>query len=357
MSNKKKIALFSRYGRLGASSRLRFFQFLPELENEFEVTVFPLFGDEYLQQLYEQGHSSKLYIIKRYIQRVKQLLSVRHYDAVWIEKELFPYFPSWGEGLLSLMKRPYIVDYDDAIFHNYDLTTNPIKKLLSMKIDNVMRSATLVTAGNKYLADRAMKAGALQVEQVPTVIDISRYEVKTDYSTDHFIIGWIGSPTTSKYLVGISSVLQDLAKEYPFSLRVIGADVDIFGVDVICTSWKEASEVAEIQKFDIGIMPLVDSPWERGKCGYKLIQYMACGIPVIASPVGVNTEIVEGSSSGFLATDNLDWLVYFRKLLLDSKLRKELGGNGRKAVKSTYSVQKIAPKLINLINKTVKGEF
>lgn len=356
MKQKIKVVLFSRYERLGASSRLRSRQYLPLLNKEFDIEVLSLFDNRYLQQLYAENSTSKIYILKRYIQRFIQLMTVKKYDLIWIEYELFPYLPHWAESYLSFINKPYLVDYDDAIFHRYDLAKSPIKKILSKKIDHVMHNAILVTAGNAYLADRAIAAGAKWVERIPTVIDINRYPVKPITSTDDsYVIGWIGSLTTAKYLDQITISLQQLAKKYTFSLHIIGAEIEVAGVDVVCIPWSEDSEVTEIQKFDIGIMPLADSPWEKGKCGYKLIQYMACGIPVIASPVGVNRDIVDRANSGLLADSSEEWLLSFEKLLSNLALRKKLGANGRKAVEEIYSIQVVAPKLSKLLSKASRG--
>lgn len=351
MIQKPKVAIFTRYSRLGASSRLRFFQFLPELQTKFDIEVFPLFGDRYLERLYSGKRYSKLYVIRRYLNRFFQLWKVSEYSFLCIEKELFPFFPAWAESYLSYKKISYIVDYDDAIFHNYDLSNNFLKKILSNKIDNIIGNAAIVIAGNSYLADRAEKAGAENVEVLPTVVDFNRYAVRKKTDAKGLVVGWIGSPSTVKYLNSLTPVFTKLVKKYDFTLRVIGSDVEMPGVNIICIPWQEETEVGEIQKFDVGIMPLKDSPWERGKCGYKLIQYMACGIPVIASPVGVNTEIINNSGSGFLASDEEEWLLSFDKLLSDVNLRVALGYKGRLAVENIYSVQVIAPRLTALFNK------
>lgn len=351
MRQRAKIVLFSRYDRLGASSRLRSLQYLPLLNKEFDIEVRPLFDNEYLHQLYAGNSPSKGYILNRYFQRFFQLMALRKYDIIWIEYELFPYLPAWAESLLAKANKPYIVDYDDAIFHRYDLTNNPIKKMLAKKIDNVMYHATLVTAGNNYLADRARKAGANWVERIPTVIDIDRYPIKQITANERYIIGWIGSPTTAKYLHQIIPAIKQLLGKYNVSLRIIGAEIEVSDINITCIPWSEESEVSEIQKFDIGIMPLTDSLWEKGKCGYKLIQYMACGIPVIASPVGVNREIVEKANSGLLANTDEEWQLSFEQLLSNLTLRQELGKNGRKAVEDYYSIQVIAPKLSKLLHK------
>jgi hypothetical protein len=157
-----KVLLLSRYGQLGASSRLRMYQYLPYLEEMgIEVTIAPLLDDRYLDNLYGGGKRSVARLAGRYLKRVAALLQAGAADLVWIEKELFPLLPAWGEQLLCLFGKPCLVDYDDAVFHNYDLSRNQVVRvLLGKKIDAVMAQASLVTVGNDYLAERAAGAGA-----------------------------------------------------------------------------------------------------------------------------------------------------------------------------------------------------
>ena len=289
-----KILLLSRYGSLGASSRVRFLQYLPYFQSQgVEVTVKPLLSDTYLKALYNGG-SRWRQVLKGYAIRVLALLTLRQYDVVIIEKELFPFTPAIAERYLNLFGVPYVVDYDDALFHRYDYHPNPwVRRLLGQKIDSVMRHAECVTAGNRYLAERAHKAGAKKVEIIPTVVDLNRYHPnKHKADAAALTVGWIGTPQTSRYLKPLLPVFEALKQEFPVRFVAVGANPDDFGgTPVEAWSWTEDSEVESVQQFDIGIMPLEDSPWERGKCGYKLIQYLACGVPVVASPVGVNCEL------------------------------------------------------------------
>lgn len=344
-----RVLALSRYGRLGASSRMRIYQYVPVLQAMgIEVEVSLLLSDNYIRRLYAGQATNWLGVFHDYLMRTVRLLSAKKFDLLWIEKELFPNLPAWFEQALRALNVRYVVDYDDAIFHNYDLSPHPAKRLLIDKIDKVMRHSALVVCGNAYLAERAHAAGARHVEIIPTVIDLERYEVGGPLSRDHFVIGWIGSPSTAKYLDLVAPALKALAAEFPLRLRVIGARFSWPGLDVDCRSWKEDSEAEEIQDFDIGIMPLIDSSWERGKCGYKLIQCMACGKPVIASPVGVNREIVVDGVNGYLASTGDEWIRAFRALLLDAQNRAAMGAQGRGFVEEKYCLQVTAPRLAQL---------
>ena len=349
-----KVLLFSRYGSLGASSRVRYLQYLSYFKSEdIEVHSKPLFSNEYLLALYNGGSRSSE-AVKGYFGRLLELLTVSRYDVIIIEKELFPFLPAFAEFILRLLGVRYVVDYDDALFHRYDQHSSWIvRKLLGRKIDTVMRQATTVIAGNKYLAHRANDAGAGNVEVVPTVIDSDKYYPDPKSNNDELIVGWIGTPQTSKYLKPLLPVFQSIQAEVPVRFVAIGASSDEFSDSIIeVWPWSEETEVKSLQQLDVGIMPLQDSPWERGKCGYKLIQYMACGLPVIASPVGVNSEIVTNGENGLLAETLSEWNIALLQVLkAESDHRHEMGNAGRQLVEGWYSIKVQAPRLCGILRK------
>lgn len=352
-----KVLLLTRYSRLGASSRVRFLQYISLIESKgWKVDAHPLFSDRYLHALY-RGQPRIVPIIAGYWRRLHALARARQYDLIWIEKEAFPFIPVLAEQILINSGVPYVVDYDDALFHRYDNHRNPVvRSLLGRKIDAVMRNAALVVAGNEYLAERARKAGARWVEIIPTVVDLTRYQVVPPVCNHPLVVGWVGSPSTSIYLRTIAFVFESLARGLDLRFVALGASEEaVKGLPIEVWPWSEATEVQLIQTFDIGIMPLVDSLWERGKCGYKLIQYMACGKPVIASPVGENKVIVEPGVNGFLADSNEEWLESIRVLQANPELRKAMGRAGREKVKNKYSLQSTAPKLILFFKKLKRG--
>jgi len=350
------ILILTRYSRLGASSRLRSLQYLPWFEQAgITYILSPLIEDEVLQRLYQKGSYYFMDLLHAYWRRINILLQRRNVDLIWIEKEAFPWFPAWLERKL-LGDIPYVLDYDDAIFHNYDKHSSPlIRYFLGQRIDKLMAGAMLVTAGNAYLAQRAKNAGTQRVEIIPTVIDLERYAIKSDIiQRDEVLrIVWIGSPYTIKYLQRLHKPLSILSQRFSFKLRIINRiSLELPGIDVEFVPWTEASEVAALQACDIGVMPLDDSPWERGKCGYKLIQYMACGLPVVASPVEVNMEIVRPDENGYLAKTDDEWIEALGKLLSDAALRQKMGKAGRERVEKEYCLQQIAPRLIQILFET-----
>jgi glycosyltransferase involved in cell wall biosynthesis len=353
------ILLLTRYGRLGASSRLRSLQYAPCFEADgMTCTIRPLFPDRMLEARYRAGGYRSIEVLGAYGLRAWQLMRRHKFDLIWIEKEALPWLPAWVERLL-LRGVPYVLDYDDAIFHNYDLHRSTwVRRLLGRRIDRLMKGASLVVAGNEYLAERARDAGAARVEVVPTVIDLGRYEprhARWRAKTAPRIV-WIGSPSTVRYLAALSAPLLALAGRVAFSLRVIGGELDIPGVEVECVPWTEATEADVLAECDIGIMPLGDSPWERGKCGYKLIQYMACALPVVASSVGANRQIVRDGENGFLVDRESSWTARLAQLLSDGALRQAMGEAGRRRVEAEYCLQRTAPVLRELLLKTTRAQ-
>lgn len=350
-----RVLLLSRYGELGASSRLRSCQYLSRLKAAgISVVVKPLFSNKYLSQKYS-GITPIIEVAKGYISRGAAVLGSHKFDLIWIEKELFPWIPFVLEKCFLPNKFPIVIDYDDAIFHRYDRNKSQIVRcLMRDKIDKIMRSATAVIVGNKYLADRASSAGAQSIVSIPTAVDLDRYPEHTNSNTHGSVIKivWIGTKYTSKYLSLLKEPLIALQKRFSVQLKVIGpSGIKFRGVDVVSVPWSESTEVSSLQDCDIGVMPLSDSDWERGKCGYKLIQYMACSLPVVASPVGVNFEIVKPGENGFLASSSIEWENAFVALCSSQTLRREMGKCGRQQVERNFSVQVLAAKLEKVLRE------
>lgn len=353
-SHSTKVLYLTKYARNGASSRYRSFNYLPYLEqNNIHYKVSSLFDEQYLINYYQTGHANIGDVLRAFLRRLKILLSLNSYNLVVIEYEILPYFPAVLERFLNVIKLPYVVDYDDALFHQYDQHRLAIVRwLLGGKIAQVMRHAATVVAGNAYLADYARSAGSSAVEIIPTVIDLDRYPINLTSADLNrvFTIGWIGSPSTSVYLEAIAPALAALCADHQVKVCLIGAtNVILPGVNVETIAWSESTEVSLMQQFDVGIMPLPDEPWARGKCGFKLIQYMACGLPIVASPVGVNCEIVEQGINGFLAQTPEEWQNALLTLLRDKVLRERMGLAGRQKVERKYCLQVTAPKFVNLL--------
>jgi glycosyltransferase involved in cell wall biosynthesis len=351
-----KTLVLTRYARMGASSRMRVLQYIDAWSgSNHGFHVCPLLNDAYLRAKYQNENVPMSTIVRAYTDRARALQTAQNFDLIWFEKELFPNLPAWCEQLLAHSQVPYVVDFDDAIFHNYDMSHWVWQRMLKNKIGTVMRHAALVTCGNEYLAQYARSAGAESVVILPTVVDINRYPLKRDHNTaDKLIVGWIGTPATAKFLEPLMPVIAQLCQQFPIEFVLIGLEPQRFVQPFIrCENWSEDTEADQIGQFDIGVMPLSDGPWEQGKCGYKLIQYMACAKPVVASPVGVNRKMVLHGENGFLATDHRGWGSALATLLASAELRQKMGQRGRILVENEYSLQVTSPRLLHWLEQVV----
>ncbi|MGD8778210.1 MAG: glycosyltransferase family 4 protein [Ignavibacteria bacterium] len=354
-----KILILPRYDFSGASSRYRLYQYIPFLsEQGHEVFVKPLLGEDYIKYLYNNKMSLPFAeIIKGYFQRIFILLNKNKYDIIWLQQEAFPWIPSWFEKFFWESKPKLVTDYDDAFFHRYDDHKSQfVRSILGKKIDSIMSYADLILAGNEYLAERAKKNNKEKnIKIFPTVVDINKFKFIENKKDSIFTIGWIGTPSTEKYIYEIEDVIKEISKDRDVKFVLLGANnINIESSILEIKKWEESTEIVEISKFDVGVMPLPDNPWERGKCGFKLIQYLACGIPVIGSPVGVNSKIIVDGENGFQAKNSFEWINYIKTLKNDPSLRKKMSIAGRKLVEEKYSLQNNSLKLIEYFNTLVQ---
>lgn len=357
MSRPLKVAFLTRYSRNGASSRIRAMQYFPLLEAAgITPTLLPLHTAAYVTAL-NQGRRDWQEVVKAYARRLFDGARLQGFDAIWVEKELLPMLP-YGLERLLLGRVPMVLDFDDAIFHNYDRSRHAwVRALLGDKIDALMRRAHTVTVGNAYLGQRARQAGARRVEFLPSVIDLGRYPAPGDQAPAAasepglLRIVWIGSPSTQPYLELVRRPLERLAARYRVRLDVIGAPAPQFaGLESRSLPWSEEAEFAQLSACDVGIMPLHDTPWEQGKCSFKLIQYMACGLPVVASAVGSNIDVVS-PELGFLARSDDEWEQALAGLADSATLRTNMGRAGRAAVEQRYCTQVVGRQLATLLQQ------
>ena len=349
-----RVAAFTRYSRQAASTRQRLLQYLPSLrEAGIEVEDHALLDDDYVRSLASGEPYPPTRVARAYIDRMRQLIASRDADVLWVYVELFPYLPALVEQLATRGKR-VVYDMDDAFFHHYDDSENPLLRgLLGGKHGKLMTHAAACTCGNEYLREYVSRYCPKTIV-LPTVVDTNVYRPVARTASGPAVIGWIGSPTTWPNVRPLLPLLRELCAGGGVVVRAVGAGAmaerDRFpGLELV--DWSEETEVAEVQRMDIGIMPLADSPFERGKSGYKLIQYMACGLPAVASPVGVNRTILADGVSGYLATTEPEWREALTRLIADPGLRRRMGEQGRQRVEASYSLDSQAPRLIELLRE------
>jgi glycosyltransferase involved in cell wall biosynthesis len=349
-AGKRRLLMLTRYGRLGASSRQRCLLFKEPLQHRgIVIGENQLLSDAYLRRLYANRPLHRIEIVRGYLRRFLALLRCDPSDVVWVEKEALPWMPAAIERLL-IGRRFLIVDFDDGWHLKYNAPdARWHARLVARKLDVLARTADLVLVANRELLSWAHASGARNVVHIPTVVDVDRYPV-VDEPDGPFTIGWIGTPANLRYLQTIVRPLRQLSAEGA-RLLVIGAPSGFAlpGVELEAVPWSEATEAEQLGRCHVGIMPLDDTPWDRFKSGYKLIQYMAAGRATVASPVGANLEIVAHGRTGFLAQTDDEWATALARLRDDAELRGRFGAEGRHRCAGYYSLSSVLERLLEAL--------
>jgi glycosyltransferase involved in cell wall biosynthesis len=345
----------------GASVRFRVSQFLPALQAAgFDVTMHPLFDTALFRLLYKRGHVAQktVALLARTLDRITALGS--RFNMALIHREAYPIGPPLIERWLASRRVPYIYDFDDAVYLPNTSEANRMVGFLKRpsKVAQIVSGATEVIAGNAHLGNYARRHST-HVNVVPTCVDTAVWVPRAEPGDPGAppIIGWIGTPTTTPYLLALHDVFTALAKEHRFTLRVSGSAAPIVmkGVDIVNEPWTLEREIGLFNTCDIGVYPLPNDEWTLGKCGLKAIQFMACAVPVVASPVGVNNEIIVDGVSGLLANTEADWLRHLRGLITDVEARGRIGAAGRARVEAQYSLTANAPAVVEIFQRAARA--
>ena len=348
-----KVLGLALYGPLAASHRVRLRQYREGLAKAgIDLRIQGLFGDDYLKASFEGRRRPFVGVFNAFVERVWLLANQEQFDVVIVHCELFPFTPGWVD--LTSLRIPFVYDFDDAFYLRYQIGNwARLNCLLGGKLDQVMRGASAITAGNDHLAAYA-RALNKNVTVVPSVVDTKKFAPGVHTESSKFTIGWIGSSSTATYLQALVEPLQTLVQGRQLKLVVIGGKAPhIEGVEVIETAWSECTEVMLINTFDVGVMPLPDNEWACGKCAYKLIQYMACGVPVVASRVGANINVVT-KDCGFLVSNATQWVDALTQLYEQPLMRQKMGASCRRRVKSYYSLDYSLPILSSVIHALIE---
>ena len=325
-----------------------------------EITYEPFECEDLHTLLYKSGHlRRKLKLVANALARRTSLMrSVGNFDLVYVFREAALLGPAFFERWISRAGIPMVFDFDDAIFVSYKSPSNGYVSYLKFagKTGNICRLASQVMVGNPYLADYATKFNS-RVTVVPTTIDTSKYQPQRKENADPPVIGWTGSYSTVQHLDTLRVALEKLASRERFHLRVIGTPeyAAVQGLQIDAMPWRAATELEDLREIDIGVMPLPDDDWSKGKCGLKALQFMALGIPTVCSPVGVNTEIIQDGANGFIARTEEEWIEKLTQLLRSSELRSRLGDAGRKTVEEKYSAETQAPRVYEILKSVVRN--
>jgi glycosyltransferase involved in cell wall biosynthesis len=340
-----RVLAFTVKPRESADTRYRILQYCAVAERDgISIEHRSLMGSRYFQwQMKNVQLLSRLmlYPVLLLIRLWQVLFLAPRYDAVWICREMAPLGPPVFEKLLVWRCKRVILDMDDALHIADKESSRLLPRLLRDrgKFGRMAARYTTVVCGNAYLAEFYGQHSA-QVEIIPTVVDAGRYMRVFPVRAETIRIGWIGTPLNRHHLDSLYPAFFALAQERRFELVVVGLNEplnwELPGIRHI--KWNLADEFDYFAHFDIGIMPLKDSRFARGKCAFKLVQYMAAGLPVVASPVGANCDVVEHGRNGYLAETQEDWHSVLQTLIDDPELRRRMGRQGRTLVREEYSV-------------------
>ncbi|MBS1625076.1 MAG: glycosyltransferase family 4 protein [Bacteroidetes bacterium] len=339
------------------SQRFRFEQYYTALAaHGFDFHISAFLDHDTWHILYKPGHTiAKVQgILRGFWRRCMDLLHIVSYDFVFMHREAAPIGPPVFEWIITkILGKKIIYDFDDAIWLSNTSAHNKIAARLKWhsKVSAICKWAWKVSCGNDYLAHYARSYNT-QVVVNPTTIDTEHLHNRVkDQHTDRIVIGWTGTHSTAQYLDHIIPILARLEQQYDFTFMVISnrkLKADLRSLQY--QHWHKESEIADLLQFNIGLMPLTDDPWARGKCGFKALQYMSLGIPALVSPVGVNTRIVDDHVNGMICSTDADWERAITTYLSDADQRIRAGAAARRKIEAEYSVASNTPNFIRLFS-------
>lgn len=360
-----KILFWLPYPNEGASNRYRVEQYLGHFsQNNINFTLHPFWSRSAFKVLYKNAYKlKKLYFfLCGTLSRTLDVICIFNYDIVFIHREAYPVGGAFFETILFVLNKPIIFDFDDAIFLPSSSPANNFMEKFKdpKKVSGIIKMSRHVIVSNKYLADFAFKYNS-NVSIIPTSIDTEKFYPdpnKILTSNNKIIIGWMGSVTTIKFLGLLEGVFRKLSAKYPnIVFKIIGEKFLIEGLSgIINQDWSLEEELQDLRSFDIGVMPVPDNEWAKGKCGFKGILCMSVGIPVVASSIEANKEILTDGVDGYLV-DNTDenWIEKLSYLIENPGVRREIGLAARKTVEEKYSVRVNWPRLLEVVNKVYRG--
>jgi glycosyltransferase involved in cell wall biosynthesis len=363
-TRRKKILVICPHPQnVAPGQRLKYEQYFDYFrEHGYEITVSPFMHERFWKIVYRRGHyAAKIFwTLYGYLIRCYDLFRVPFYDGLYIFLWVVPFGPPIFERLYCLLNHQVIYDIDDLVFLKPKSEGNPFVAFLKSKsrIIYLMKKARHVTTCTPTLDNFARQYNP-NTTDISSTINTDAYLPTNDYSNHRTItLGWSGSHSTVKYLYLLEKVLLDLNREVPLKLLVIGdTNFRIEGLDVTAIPWQEQSEIDDLRRIDIGLYPLPDEEWVLGKSGLKALQYMALGIPTVATAIGANFRVIEDGVSGFLVNTEAEWKDRLKLLIESPELRRDIGQRGRQRVNELYSVQANRDQYLNILDSVInRGE-
>lgn len=351
-----RVLALTRYTRRAPSSRLRFYNLQAPLVNHgIALDCMPFFSEDYLAKRYAGQRASIPDVVASYARRLAILPQLSSYDALWIQAEMLPLLPGWLETrLLRLFAKRWVLDIDDALFLPHEGASLPfLRRLLASKIPRLSCQADLCSITHEYCGAMLQAQGGRYDVVLGQGLDLERYAVVPRAPEAPVTIGWIGTPSTAhRYLPLVVDTLNRLQATTGCRVVLMGAGDAAPTLNAERLEWREDAEVAAVQSFDIGIMPLLDTPWEKGKSGLKLAQSMACGRVAVGTAVGFNHDLITHGVDGLLVPPGAEgWHDALLSLLQDSSLRERLGTAARRKIEANFDLRNVIERIATMLHR------
>lgn len=366
MTQKRMLVLCPFPQGVAAGQRLKYEQYFDRWRsNGWEINVSPFMDKKLWKIVYKQGHIiSKLAgVLRGHVRRLIDIYNIPKYDLVYIFMNVTPFFTSLLERTVRFLAKRVIYDIEDNI-HSYQksssqLNPNPISKFIKWpgKVNYLIRTSDHVITSSPFLNDDCLKINKKKsCSYVSSSLDTDRYQPLSSYSNDKIVvIGWTGTYSSKEYLDQLRSVFLRLAERVKFKLKIIGNfEYDLPGIDLDVIEWKLDNEIDDLRTFDIGIYPLPLNSWVLGKSGLKAIQYMALGLPCVATNVGTTPNLIKDNVNGKLVKSDDEWVNALEELVNNPKTRQRIGQQARIDAVANYSLHTIGDIYDNILTKVIK---
>ena len=355
--NKRILVLCPNPENYAPAQRLKYEQYFEFLrDNNYEIQVSSFMTVSFQNIVYSDGKYIRkiLWTLVGYFRRIYDLFRLPFYDGIYVHLYVTPFGPTFFEFLTKMLNKNIIYDIDDMVFLKTKSVYNqPVSWLKGRgKMQYMMKHAKHVITCTDMLDAHARKYNQ-NTTNISSTINTDTYIPTNRYNnSNQLVLGWSGSHSTSQYLYLLESVLQNISNAHSVKILVIGdASFNIDGIELEALPWRESTEVDDLTSIDIGLYPLPDEPWVYGKSGLKALQYMALGIPTVASAVGMNFKVIEDGTSGFLVKNDREWITTITRLIDDPALRARVGEASRSRVLSTYSVKVNQPTYLSIFKE------